>query len=106
MLLNFNFGLSFGIESEVVVVGDALYLGRVLGLNRNRMLWWWVVRLGCSAMVHYFLFERWMLMCCLDCFRGRDRNRVEQTESAEEEERETFELSCLNFEKLVSYQIS
>ena len=46
VLLNFNFGLSFGIESEVVVVGDALFLG----LNRNQMLWWWVVRLGCSAM--------------------------------------------------------
>ena len=27
VLLNFNFGLSFGIESEVMVVGDALFFG-------------------------------------------------------------------------------
>ena len=27
VLLNFNFGLSFGFESEAVVVGDALFLG-------------------------------------------------------------------------------
>ena len=59
--------------------------------------------LGNAAMVHYFLFERWMLMCCLDCFRGRDRNRVEQRESVEEEERETFELWCLILENLASY---
>ena len=53
--------------------------------------------LGNAAMVHYFLFERWMLMCCLDCFRGRDRNRVEQRESVIEEERETLSGVISNF---------
>ena len=58
---------------------------------------WVELRLGCSAMVPYFLFECWMLMCCLDCFRGRDSNRVEQRESVIEEERETLSGVISNF---------
>ena len=39
-------------------------------------------------MVCYFWVEFWMLLCCLVCFKGRDKNGMEEKERAGEEKRE------------------